>query len=92
MEPTTTKYRLQAKQVFLTYPKCEATKEELADHLGSLRETTRLVVAEEKHADGTPHLHAYVNYVKKLDTTNPRFFDYKDNHPNVQKAQSPQAV
>ncbi len=67
-------------------------KEELADHLEKLRETTRLVVAEEKHADGTPHLHAYVHYTQKLTTRDARFFDYKEHHPNVQQAQSPAAV
>lgn len=86
------RYRLQAKQVFLTYPQCGVSKEELADHLMGLRETVRLVVAQEKHEDGSPHLHAYVNFREKLRTTDSRFFDYQGHHPNVQPAQSPAAV
>ena len=33
------------------------------------------IVAEEKHKDGSPHLHAYCKLIKRCDFTSPRCLD-----------------
>jgi len=85
-------FRFSSKQVFLTYPKCNTTKEELAEFLNTKGDAQRLIVAQEEHKDGTPHLHAYVKYAKPIHTRDCRFFDFKDHHPNIEAPRTPKAV
>lgn len=53
---------------FLTYPKCDLSKEEAIKILqaqdGPL--ITEYVIARELHQDGEPHLHAFVRYASKV--------------------------
>lgn len=57
---------------FLTYPQCPCPKEDCLDDLRDLvkekRNTTieEYVVAEEKHADGSPHVHAFIKLGKRI--------------------------
>ena len=70
------RFRFNARKCFLTYPRCP-TKE--AEFLGCFpidRERIKTCFAkQELHSDGTPHLHAFVEFNKKLDLTNPNCFD-----------------
>lgn len=88
--------KFNARQFFLTYPKCDAPKEYLRDILIAKCPIKQVVVAREKHEDGTFHLHAAVWYSKLLHC-NERFFDFmwdKEDgtdeerarvfHPNIQ--------
>ena len=55
------------------------------------------MVAEEKHEDGSPHLHAYIRYVKKLDVRKTDYFDLVGTdgtryHGNYQTAKCSAAV
>ncbi|CAL5434233.1 unnamed protein product [Camellia sinensis] len=55
-----------------------------------------ILVARELHEDGNPHLHAMVQCTKKIQTSNPRFFDLTGTngriyHPNIKKLYSPTA-
>jgi hypothetical protein len=59
--------RVQAKGWFLTWPKCDVSKEEALEMLKETGALTEWVVASEKHADGTPHLHAFVKYSGRVD-------------------------
>lgn len=43
-------------------------------------------VAQEKHEDGNPHLHALLCLKKKVDIQNQRYFDIGTFHPNMQAA------
>lgn len=79
----------QARGWFLTYPHCPVSKETA---LGVYKakwgeELVDWVVAEEKHQDGSPHLHAFVQFsVRKRchkDT-----FDLGSFHGNYQPAKS----
>lgn len=83
----------QARGWFLTYPHCPVSKETA---LGVYKakfgeELVDWVVAEEKHADGSPHLHAFLQFsVRKRvhkDT-----FDLSKFHGNYQAAKSWRAV
>lgn len=85
-------FTIRCRSVFLTYPKCKTTKEELFTKLSAIIEKKDLsisdyIVAHELHQDGEPHLHAYLHFSGELYVTkNARFFDVDGNHPNVVSA------
>lgn len=69
--PKEGKFRLNAKKLFLTYPKCSITKEAALEQLKlKLKGITKILVAHELHKDGTDHLHAYINLGKKCNIIN----------------------
>lgn len=77
-------FRLQAKQVFLTYARCDVTKEDLLNHLITLcgpPEAYR--IGRELHEDGHPHLHVYWRSPDKFNTRDERYFDFRGHHPNI---------
>ncbi len=56
------KYRLNTKGLFLTYPQCPAPREcvqQMIEAKGNLT-IEKGLVAQETHADGELHLHAYI--------------------------------
>lgn len=79
------KFNFNAKRVFLTYPRCTLEKEELLEWAKTISEPLTFHIAKELHEDGTPHLHALLQWDTKVHTTNERFFDCKGYHPNVKK-------
>ena len=86
------KFRFNGMQAFLTYPRCELDKQELVDFLQTFGPTDRYIVCREEHKDGTPHLHAYVKWHKKLNLSNERCFDLGGHHPNITSPKSYYAV
>lgn len=76
------KFRLQAKNLFLTYPKCYAPKESLLNYLVRHQSLDPLfiLIGQEKHEDGTPHLHAYVQNKEKVDIKSPNALDFECYH------------
>lgn len=66
---TSSKFRLNGYGFFLTYPQCPLTKERVAELLTALSPIVKGVIAAEKHVDGSPHIHAYVKFAKKLNVT-----------------------
>jgi len=92
------KFRLSAKSVFLTYPKCKVSKENALKQLRAKKESTYICVSHEKHADNTDHLHALVQYSDKFSTTKADYFDLEDEedeiayHGNYQGAKDAQNV
>lgn len=62
--PTGT-FRLQARCLYLTYPQCQTKKEELLENARNYLDLVAYCIAEEKHADGTPHLHAVLELRSK---------------------------
>jgi hypothetical protein len=78
---------------FLTYPKCDESKEILLAHLESLGRIEEYVIAREKHEDGSFHLHAFVKWENEgfskhaiLRTNSP--YDFMNHHGNYQPARS----
>ena len=89
------KFRLQAKSVFLTFPKCPITKERALRKLKSKKAPSYICVAHEKHQDDTHHLHALVQYEEKFRTQKSDFYDMEDSedegahyHGNYQAARN----
>ena len=75
-------FRFNASSVFLTYPQCPESIHTCMDFLKT-KGVKCMVVSKEKHKDGNPHLHAYVEFKKKQDTRNVRFFDLNGHHPYI---------
>lgn len=85
------KFRISAKNIFLTYPKATIIPDELYDYLSTKRAIKNCRIATEKHKDGSDHCHALVEFVSKQDIRDEREFDYKEYHPNIQTARNIQA-
>lgn len=84
-------FRVNSKQIFLTYPQCTLTKDELLNEL-NVHNVEYYVISSEQHQDGSPHLHAYISLKKKINSLNPTVFDARGFHPNIQSARSKKAV
>jgi len=82
-------FRLQGRVLALTWPRCLLDKEAALQILLS-KGALKAVVAREEHADGVPHLHAWVDMGKRIDWTNPNCLDLTEEwHGNYQVARSP---
>lgn len=68
-------FELNTAQLFLTYPKCPIPKEEARDWLIQKFDPNYYVVAQEKHADGDPHLHVYMKLKKAVHVRNHNYYD-----------------
>jgi len=67
--------RDKIKSWMLTYPKCDATKEDLLEHLRSIDNVLEYVICRELHKDGTPHLHAHVKFMNGVQKLKLKVFD-----------------
>lgn len=97
--PNGPRFRLRSKKLFLTYPKCPISPQRALGVLLGLPATasaTGHVIAQEKHADGTDHLHVYleasepmvISSAQELDLTE----DGKSYHGNYQAVRSSNRV
>lgn len=75
-------------QWFLTYPQCEATKEQLLEHVKTVDTVVHYLIASELHEDGGKHLHAYLKFEKGILKTKFKIFDFLDYHGNYQPCRS----
>ncbi|CDR55239.2 Replication Initiator Protein [Mirabilis leaf curl virus] len=91
------RFRIQAKNIFLTFPKCSLSKETLLQHFQNLSLPSNIKyikICRELHQNGEPHLHALLQFEGKLTITNNRTFDIvhpscsTSFHPNIQGAKS----
>jgi len=92
---STKRFRLAALKLFLTYPRCLLEKQVVLDALKlklSSKKIKHIIVAQELHEDGTPHIHAYVSLEQKTDFSSPSCLDIDGYHGNYQTAGSPEAV
>lgn len=74
--------------MYLTYPRCNLSKETLLEELKTLKPVQRYAICQEKHQDGSLHLHALLCYDKKHESVNERYYDIRGFHPNVQPGRS----
>ncbi|CAI26267.1 replication-associated protein [Tomato leaf curl Madagascar virus-Menabe [Madagascar:Morondova:2001]] len=91
------RFKICAKNYFLTYPKCSLTKEETLSQIQSLQTPVNklfIKICRELHENGEPHLHVLIQFEGKYQCTNQRFFDLVSPtrsahfHPNIQGAKS----
>lgn len=83
--------RLKAKGWFCTWPQCPLLKEEALKILDSKFRIKEYVICEEKHEDGSPHLHAFIKLMDRVYFKADRF-DLEGYHGNYQVAKSFKAV
>lgn len=89
------KFRIDSKSWFLTYPKLDLGKEEALQLLLlklAGKPVQGAVVCRELHEDGTPHIHAYVLLEKQFSCKDVNFWDLNGHHGNYQKARNIKAV
>nr|AWH15134.1 truncated AC1 [East African cassava mosaic virus] len=95
--PRAGRFQINAKNYFITYPRCSLTKEEALSQLKAFSYPTNIKfirVCRELHQDGVPHLHVLIQFEGKFQCTNLRFFDLISPsrsthfHPNIQGAKS----
>lgn len=90
------RFRLQTKNIFLTYSNIQAqqanfSKEQLFEHLKALpfrSSITYLLVGHELHEDGNDHFHATITIAEKCNIRSESFFDFEGVHPNIQSARN----
>lgn len=98
-----TAFRLQGKTYFLTYagttPNSQKiTKFQLADFLINQNQkqhkikAEKYLVSEQMYDSGDPHFHVILKYPKKKQILDPRAFDYRGIHPNVQTMRNMKAA
>lgn len=78
-------FRLNAQNLFLTFPQCNLSKEQAAQNLQSKHSIEWAVIVQEQHQDGNPHLHIALRLKKKANFKDPRVFDHVgEKHGNYQ--------
>ncbi len=78
VDMSNSKFRLQSKYVFLTYPRCQTDKGLALNRL-KVRFEERLewaVVCSERHKDGSPHLHVVCAHIKRFDAKTSSYWDF----------------
>lgn len=88
-------YRLQGKHIAITYPRCDASLDDLLTYCRNKSFGTRVpkhvIVCSETHEDGGLHRHAYIHYDGRINVTNPNAFDFGGFHPNIQTCRNVEA-
>lgn len=82
--------RLNAKRVFLTYPHCPLTVQDVLENIQLLAGPTykidKYVISTEKHDTGDDHIHAIIEFNKPFNSRDAtRAFDIHGYHPNIQR-------
>jgi len=79
-------FRLQGKNFFLTYPKCEKSKEQAEAFIRAKVDYAYICIAQELHLDGTPHIHILVCLKEKKQISSETYWDIGLDHGNYQVA------
>lgn len=85
------RFRMQGKNFILTFPQCDTTKEVACERLESKwkDDMKGYVVCEEKHEDGSPHLHVFLQFKEKKNVCKQDEFDFiGGKHGDYQVAKS----
>lgn len=75
-------FRISAKRLLLTYPKCPLTPRNAIHQLQNILKdfiVINYLVVRESHQDESFHLHAYIELYRKVDIKTPEFLDIKDD-------------
>lgn len=87
-------FRINVKQLSLTYPQCNLSKEKvlefLQDKLQS-RVIKEYLIVQEIHEDGNPHIHCFICLEKEFSSRSPTCLDILDFHGNYQGTKNKQS-
>lgn len=70
------RFRMQSKNYSLTFPKCDTSKADAAARIAGKWPEGDYVIAQEKHEDGSLHLHIYLKFPRTQSVSDPRYFDF----------------
>lgn len=76
-------FRVRGKRFLLTWAQCDASHYAVQQLFVAHRSPKLLIVGRERHANGDPHIHAYVEYEKSLDVKYTGFWDIDERRPNI---------
>lgn len=91
-------FRFTAKNVFLTYPRCDVTPADMGEHLKTIWDCKFILVVQENHDDADEHdgigvhLHCLLMGNRKKNIKRPDYFDFRGFHPNIQAVRKPNDV
>ena len=77
------RFRVQTRYVLLTYAQC-GDLDPWAVHDVITSFPAECLIARETHANGGTHLHAFIDFGRRVDIRDPRRFDVEGFHPNIQ--------
>lgn len=91
MAANTSNFRLQSKNLFLTFPQCDYPLEDFCQRVKDFfaQNNNRIikgVASQENHQDGNKHLHLFVSLEKICQTRKANYFDNlvcPAKHPNI---------
>lgn len=99
------RFRVAAKSLFITYPRCDLSKEVCLELLQNMLASSAFhnevamreyCIGRETHQDGGFHLHVFVTFDRKLDIRSARTFDMLYEgivyHGNIQSVRNRGAV
>lgn len=81
----------RAKGWFLTWPRCDISKDDALTILADKFNIQEYVICEEEHQDGGKHLHAFIK-LEKAKRIKSNSFDLKSFHGHYEKAKCWRAV
>jgi hypothetical protein len=86
-------FRLQSREIGLTYSRCPLEKEDLLNFLCTKLKVNKYIICIEPHkkiikGGINVHLHAYILLDKRVDIKNPRYLDYKGYHCKMEPVKS----
>jgi hypothetical protein len=84
------RFRINARKLFLTWPRCSIPKEVILKNILELLDPLVCIVSQEKHKDGGAHLHAFIEFNRKRDFRGSDYFDSiaDGQHGNYQPARN----
>lgn len=73
------------KSFLLTFPRCDIDKETAYKYFLVKFKPIEIIVSQELHKDGFPHLHIWLCFDKRITIRNSRYFDMHEYHCNISK-------
>jgi Geminivirus Rep catalytic domain. len=86
------KFKLNTKNIFLTYSKCNLGKDKIHNHIKQLmiskkKEISYIISNTENHQDHKEiHTHVLFQLTKRTTFNGERFFDIEGFHPKIESA------
>jgi Geminivirus Rep catalytic domain len=84
--------RLQSKQLYLTYSRCDMLPEDVLAQLQTMLPVDLYLIATEPHKDGYPHIHAYIKCTKTQDIRKHDKLHLPNHKGNYQTCRNIEAV
>lgn len=83
-------FRIQHQRFIVTWARSNFDKTKLSEHLSAIiskqtKKKPKIIVAREKHKDGSFHMHAGIDCGKAFQSRRSSIFNFEGRHPNIRK-------